>query len=99
MCKHLGMITIRFLSVDRRHGKGLLRDPRLLCQGRDPVPPPGELGIQIGKRQTFNWTLNRGVTGRGPKALEECRSQLVMSTTVRGKRSARCVGVPDGITA
>lgn len=72
------MITTRFLSVDRWHGKGLLRDQRRLCQDRDPVPP---LGIQIGKRQTFNWILNGGVTGRGPKAVEECRSQLVMSAT------------------
>lgn len=41
------MITTRFLSVDRRHGRGLLRDPRRLCQGRDPDPSLGNLESKL----------------------------------------------------
>lgn len=80
MCEHLGLIT-RFPSVDRRHVKGLAEGSEKALPGQRPCSSPGELGVQIGKRQTFNWTLNRGATGWGPEASEECRSQLVMSAT------------------
>lgn len=94
------MITTRFLSVGRRHGKGLLRDPRRLCQGRDPVPPLGNLGSKLQSNRLLTGLLTKGRLGGVLRRQKSAGvSQLVMSATVRGKRSARCVGVPDGITA
>lgn len=86
--------------ADRRHVKGLvlLRDQRRLCQGRDSVPPLGNVGTKLERvrkgllteQQTFWWDST---------ALEECRGQLMMSATNAKEKWQVWLGVHTGVTA